>query len=329
MILSDTDILKRLPELDIKAANPNFIFDPGRQVQPCSIDLRLDTTIWKPTLRASLIGSIDLSNQSPLGPQITKAFRQQKIAFPRGFLLKPGQFVLGRTYESFSMPPDLMGRLAGRSSLGRLGLSVVAPSSLINPGWKGHMPLMLINHSPFNIRLHPFLGIVQLCLFSMSSKAKKVYGPGAGSKYREVDDGGPSRYWLDHTIGTLRENLNLRKTSDEVAILLEAYSQELDETTRKRLSKKIEKTETIPEFDEFVKSFVDSERRRPVLILLLPILVGALLGVLTGSALGYWTSGFIVGVCVVLAIAVGWTQWGTTMTPEDLRKLQRQVRERR
>jgi deoxycytidine triphosphate deaminase len=101
VILSDTDILKRLPDLDVKAADANFPFDAEKQVQPCSIDLRLDRTIWMPTLGAVLFGTIDLSNQTPLGPEITGAFKKEKIESPKGLLLRPRQFVLGRTYESF------------------------------------------------------------------------------------------------------------------------------------------------------------------------------------------------------------------------------------
>jgi hypothetical protein len=98
------------------------------------------------------------------------------------------------------------------------------------------MPLMLINHSPFWIHLQPYLGIVQLCLSPVSSKPSKLYGEAnLRSKYID-DDGGPSKYWLDHTIRALAENLNLKAASPEAEAFLEKYSRHLDEPTRRRLA---------------------------------------------------------------------------------------------
>lgn len=71
------------------------------------------------------------------------------------FSLRPGQMLLARTYEAFNMPPDLAGRLAGRSSYARLGIAIHCGADHINPGWKGRMPLQLVNLSPRTIRFSP------------------------------------------------------------------------------------------------------------------------------------------------------------------------------
>lgn len=270
-----------------------------------------------------MFSTVDLSDAAPLGPQVTKLFRRKRIDPLRGLVLKPGQFVLGRTYEAFSIPNDLMGWLTGRSSLGRLGLSVVAPAGLINPGWRGHMPLMLINHSSFDIRLHPYLGIVQLCLAKLSSDCEKPYGEAFGSKYLE-DDGGPSRFWRDDSIAKLQENLNLKKTSNEVAELLEAFSQELDEPTRERLSRKIAQTQTIADFDDFVGAFVRSEHRRSITVWVLTLALAAL-GLAGGWQLGLWHWIALWLIFIACGAAVALTLWRTTIPPEDLRQYGRKV----
>jgi deoxycytidine triphosphate deaminase len=198
-ILSDCELNARITELHIQTDNPNFPFDATKQIQPCSIDLRLSDVIWTP----KRFRSINLSEDSRQGSSITNAFRRKRLTFPKGYVLGPGKFVLCRTYESFTIPNNLTAWLVGRSSLGRLGLSIASPSCFINPGWRGHMPLMLVNHSPFKIRVHPYLGIVQLCLETLSSRPNRAYGAEEiGSKYID-DDGGPSKYWLDHSIRVL------------------------------------------------------------------------------------------------------------------------------
>jgi deoxycytidine triphosphate deaminase len=136
-ILSDIEIKAGLEELQIRTDNPNFPFDAIKQIQPCSIDLRLSDLIWKP----KRFRCLNLSEGGRARARVANAFTRKRISFPKGYVLRPGEFLLGRTYEAFTVPNNLTARLVGRSSLGRLGLSVVAPSSFINPGWRGHMPL--------------------------------------------------------------------------------------------------------------------------------------------------------------------------------------------
>ncbi|MGH6890494.1 MAG: dCTP deaminase [Rhizomicrobium sp.] len=257
MLLSDTDINARLGELNVATDNPNFPFDPNRQVQPCSIDLRLSPVIWVPRR----FRRVDLMNNTPLGPQITSAFKKKNIG-NRGYLLRPGRFVLGSTYESFDLPTDLCGRLVGRSSLGRLGLSAAGTANFINPGWRGRMPVVLVNHSLFSVRVHPYLGIVQLCLTRLASAPTKVYGQGGlGSKYID-DDGGPSRYWLDYTVETLRRNLQLKNTNANAEAYLESFSKQLDEATCARFLKRVNSIRFVADGPDFVSGFVRIEGRR-------------------------------------------------------------------
>jgi dCTP deaminase len=101
------------------------------------------------------------------------------------FILHPGEFVLGSTYEVVSLPDDLAGRLEGKSSLGRLGLLTHSTAGFIDPGFSGHITLELSNVATLPIKLWPGMKIGQLCLFRLSSPAEHPYGSAIyGSKYQ-------------------------------------------------------------------------------------------------------------------------------------------------
>jgi deoxycytidine triphosphate deaminase len=292
--LSDIEIRARLEELQVRTDNPNFPFDAVKQIQPCLIDLRLSDLIWKP----KRFRRLNLSEGGRARSRVANAFTRKRISFPKGYVLRPGEFLLGRTYEAFTVPNNLTARLVGRSSLGRLGLSVVAPSSFINPGWRGHMPLMLVNHSPFRIRVHPYLGIVQLCLMTLTSQPNRPYGTQAlGSKYID-DDGGPSKFWLDYSIRVLRQNLNLKITDEQTERLLEEYSKELDEPTRGRFAKLVKRREIIHDFEGFAEVFVSAETKRGARSLILTILVTVPIGILVS-----WLPTLVAGGIVACAAA--------------------------
>jgi hypothetical protein len=222
-----------------------------------------------------------------------------------------------------------MGRLVGRSSLGRLGLSIATQSNLINPGWSGHMPLIIFNQSPFDIILHPYIGVVQLCLVELSQDAEKPYGSsGIGSKYIE-DDGGPSKYWLDKTVSELRANPNGRTAHDEVARALERFSQALDEPTRSRLRRAVEKAGTITEVGDLLDAFVARERVRAAAFPVGSMVISVWAGILISWLPAMWTGGLLarsaaglLGAAFVLGLGwIAWTQWGSTIPPGELRRM--------
>jgi deoxycytidine triphosphate deaminase len=257
MLLSDRDIRDRLPDFGFATDNPSFAFDPDRQIQPCSVDLRVSPIIWVP----KKFRRIDLADNTPLGPKVTGAFKQRKMS-DDGYLLRPGHFILASTYERFNVPSDLCGRLVGRSSLGRLGLSAAGTANFINPGWSGRMPLVLVNHSPFPIRIHSYLGLAQVCFIRLSSNPTKTYGhDDLGSKYID-DDGGPSRYWKDYTVETLRHNLQLKNASEAAEHCLEVFAKSLDEPTCRRFVKRVNTGGFIADGQDFIGGFIRQEVRR-------------------------------------------------------------------
>jgi dCTP deaminase len=112
------------------------------------------------------------------------------------FILHPGEFVLGSTAERVGVPDDLVGRLEGKSSLGRLGLLIHSTAGFIDAGWDGHLTLELSNVANLPITLYPGMKIGQISFLQMTTAADQPYGSGAlGSKYKGQRGPTPSRYF--------------------------------------------------------------------------------------------------------------------------------------
>ncbi|MCW2572519.1 MAG: deoxycytidine triphosphate deaminase, partial [Frankiales bacterium] len=122
------------------------------------------------------------------------------IETPTGepFILHPGEFVLGSTYEVITLAHDLAGRLEGKSSLGRLGLLTHSTAGFIDPGFSGHVTLELSNVATLPIKLWPGMKIGQLCVIRMTSPADNPYGSAAvGSRYQNQRGPTPSKSYLN------------------------------------------------------------------------------------------------------------------------------------
>jgi len=161
-------------------------WDPGL-VQPASVDLRLgDSFRVFHNHRAS---AIDL-----LHPPENLT---EEVKVPQGetFVIHPGEFCLGRTLEWVELPDDIVARIEGKSSLGRLGLIVHATAGFCDPGWKGTLTLELNNLTRVPIILHPGLAIGQLSFMTLDRPAARPYGsPGLGSHYQGQRAATASRY---------------------------------------------------------------------------------------------------------------------------------------
>ena len=203
MLLSDRDLLP-LPEMTFETDEPERPFSPETQVQPCSIDLRLDRCSW--VTRVPLLGrSIDLRQPGAGEADMMRSLSGSCIRDGEGFTLRPGEMVLARTFEKFTIPNGYGGKLEGRSSFARLGLSIHCTGDFINPRWRGRMPLQLVNHGKVPIILTPYIQISQLLVVCATSISERPYGDrDAGHKYVD-DDGGPSRYWLDNSLRKLQQ----------------------------------------------------------------------------------------------------------------------------
>jgi dCTP deaminase len=181
VLLSDRDIKAEL-EAGRVALEP---FDPG-MIQPSSIDVRLDRFFR--TFENHRCPHIDPAEDQP---ELTREVQ------PEGeepFILHPGEFVLGSTYERVTLPDDVAARLEGKSSLGRLGLLTHSTAGFIDPGFSGHVTLELANVANLPIKLWPGMKIGQLCFFRLTSPAEHPYGSAAyGSRYQGQRGPTPSR----------------------------------------------------------------------------------------------------------------------------------------
>ena len=159
-------------------------------IQPTSVDVRLDRLFR--TFENHKYAHIDPAENQP---ELT---REVAVEGNDPFILHPGEFVLGSTYEVISLPDDIAGRLEGKSSLGRLGLLTHSTAGFIDPGFSGHVTLELSNVATLPIKLWPGMKIGQLCLFRLESPAEHPYGSAVyGSRYQGQRGPTPSKAYLN------------------------------------------------------------------------------------------------------------------------------------
>src|SRR5256714_15437481 len=182
MILSDRTIREEIDAGRI-LIDP---FDPSC-IQPSSIDLHVDGSFR--VFHNARHPYIDVKEEQP---DLTELIEVEK----EPFILHPGEFVLGSTLERVALPDDLVARLEGKSSLGRLGLLIHSTAGFIDPGWDGHVTLELSNVANLPITIYYKMKIGQLSFMELSEPAENPYGSGAlGSKYQGQKGPTPSRYW--------------------------------------------------------------------------------------------------------------------------------------
>jgi dCTP deaminase len=183
VVLSDGAI-RRLIEAGRIGIDP---YDPAL-MQPSSLDVRADR--YFRVFRNSRYPYIDVTKAQD---ELTELV---EVDDGEPFILHPGEFVLGSTLERVTLPDDLVARLEGKSSLGRLGLLIHSTAGFIDPGWDGHVTLELSNVANLPITIYPEMKIGQLSFVQLSEPAEQPYGSaGIGSKYQGQRGPTPSRYY--------------------------------------------------------------------------------------------------------------------------------------
>ncbi|HWC22081.1 MAG TPA: dCTP deaminase [Flexivirga sp.] len=172
MLLSDRDIRAQIDAGRVR-------LDPYDEtmIQPSSIDIRMDR----------FFRLFDNHKYPFIDPAAEQDELTRLIETEEGepFVLHPGEFVLGSTYEQVTLPDDVAARVEGKSSLGRLGLLTHATAGFVDPGFSGHVTLELSNVATLPIKLWPGMKIGQLCFFQLSSPAENPYGSAKyGSHYQ-------------------------------------------------------------------------------------------------------------------------------------------------
>ncbi len=183
MVLSDRTIRALLAEGRIE-------IDPYDEslVQPSSVDVRVDRCFR--VFRNSRYPFIDVRVEQEDLTELVE------IEDDQPFILHPGEFVLGSTLERVRLPDDLVARLEGKSSLGRLGLLIHSTAGFVDPGWDGHVTLELSNVANLPITIYHGMKIGQLSFMQLTEPAERPYGSHTlGSKYQGQRGPTPSRYW--------------------------------------------------------------------------------------------------------------------------------------
>ncbi len=183
MILSDRTIREQLEA-------GRIVIDPldADNIQPSSVDLRLDR--YFRVFRNHTMRVIDVKEDQE---ELTELV---EISDDDGFILHPGEFVLGSTAERVALPDDLVARLEGKSSLGRLGLLIHSTAGFVDAGWDGYLTLELSNVANLPITLYPGMKIGQISFLQMTTAADIPYGSSqVGSKYQGQRGPTPSRYF--------------------------------------------------------------------------------------------------------------------------------------
>ena len=188
-VLSDRDIAAALAGGRVKVEP----YDPA-DLQPSSIDLHLDRSFR--VFRSNRYPYIDVRTPQP---DLTELLT---VGDDEPFVLHPGEFVLGQTLEWVELPDDLVARLEGKSSLGRLGLMIHSTAGYVDPGWKGKLTLELSNVATLPIALYCGMRIGQISFLVMSSPVVRPYGSeGLGSRYQGQTEPTASAYFKDFESG--------------------------------------------------------------------------------------------------------------------------------
>ncbi len=185
VVLSDVTIREEL-------AAGRIVIDPlgDDAIQPSSVDLHVDRFFR--VFRNDTTPYIDpKQHQEDLTELV-------EVGDDGAFILHPGEFVLGSTLERVALPDDLVARLEGKSSLGRLGLLIHSTAGFVDAGWDGHLTLELSNVANLPIALYPAMKIGQISFLRMTTAAEHPYGSDStGSKYQGQRGPTPSRYYLN------------------------------------------------------------------------------------------------------------------------------------
>lgn len=188
MLLSDRDIRAEIEagRIQLEPLEMDFI-------QPSSMDIRLDRFFR--LFDNHRYAFIDPAEQQD---ELTHLI---EVEPNEAFVLHPGEFVLGSTFEFVSLPDDIAARLEGKSSLGRLGLLTHSTAGFVDPGFRGHVTLELSNVATLPIKLWPGMKIGQLCFFRLSSASERPYGSGpSGSRYQGQRGPTASRSHLNFSV---------------------------------------------------------------------------------------------------------------------------------
>ncbi|MBM4445968.1 MAG: dCTP deaminase [Chloroflexi bacterium] len=191
MVLSDRTIKDEIAKgrIIIEPLIPNCI-------QPASVDLHLDKKliVFKPQRHPAYID---------VRRSLDHLHELVELDGDDAFFLNPGEFVLASTLEAITLPDDIVGRLEGKSSLGRIGLLIHSTAGYVDPGWQGHLTIELSNVAKLPITLYYEMKIGQISFLKLTSSVDRLYGAAElGSRYQGQAEPTASKYYKDFVKGS-------------------------------------------------------------------------------------------------------------------------------
>lgn len=175
---SDRDLRKLIKNKNAVAVDEGPEIDMDLQLGPSSFDLRLGYEFG--VLNTRKLDMIDVKNMQKYEEYINKETHTSKD----GVTVHPGEFILGETIETLNVPNDLVARVEGRSSYGRLGIIVHATAGFVDPGFEGDITLEIQNLGQAPVKLYPEDRICQVVFEELTSEASKPYGSKKDVKYQ-------------------------------------------------------------------------------------------------------------------------------------------------
>lgn len=241
-----------------ECSHPDHPFDPESQIKTCSIDIRVSNVFWVPRRQRN---SFDLGRRNIFEVSPRRMWKKISLGDNQSITLKPGQMILGRTYEKITLPEEYVGKLTTRSSFARLGLWTAGNCDLVNPGYSGNVPLELMNTSPNKIVIHPYLPLSQLFIMELNGEIGNSYDSAQmNSKYVD-DDGGPSVWWRDDLVKKISRHVPSNSLSEPVLHRLKDAVHSHDDKCLYRLDKFID-SRNFSNSDDLLDQFEASERRK-------------------------------------------------------------------
>lgn len=339
MYLTDQQINARLAELLFESDDLEDPFDGDLQIGPCSVDLRLSRVYWIPARRkpwpVRKAPVLDLGRGRLMELSPARGWRRVEAGTHDSITVRPGEVVLGRTAERFHVPSDCAAAIEGRSSFARLGLSVHADGSFINPGYTGRMPLTIYNESPFTIKIPIGAPLCQVMLIALSEVPKADYGQRL-PKYME-DYGGPSFWWRDAIMRRIHDRHTkvhiAPRVFDEMEALFSIDEPDLDVYLRLEAFLESRGASSYGTADEILTAFGQSELKHEIVSKAVVYGTRAALPMAFSVCAPYWifatdrstelVATSIAG-CVALALVSLWGSFKTVpefLTTHRLRKL--------
>ena len=260
MYLTNRELKKLRHNIIVDCPNSSHPFDDEKQIKVCSYDIRVGNIFWKMRKQRHPVnlGSKLIFEISP-----TRIWGKKPIIVEDGgcIELKPGEMILGQTYEKISIPNHLVGKITVRSSYARLGLWTACNCDLINPGYVGHVPLELINTSPNKLLIYPYLPLCQIFIMELNGDIDSSYNSAKyNSKYQD-DEGGPSYWWRDELVEKISTTCLTNIISDSTLHKLIGKFKNIDDKCLYRLEQFISNNK-FNNSNELLQSFSSKEIKK-------------------------------------------------------------------